>query len=80
MQNFSEALQLGPIRDEGKLYFATDNAKIPLVSAEDIARVAQRLLLDHESHNTDYLVLGPELLSYDDVSQRFLFIRIFHGL
>ena len=71
MQNFSESLHRGPIRNEGKFYSATNNAKIPFVSTEDIARVAQRLLLDHEPHNTDYVVLGPELLSYDDVSQCF---------
>lgn len=68
MQNFSEALHLGPIRDEGKFYSATNDAKIPLVSAEDIARVARRLLIDQKPHNTDYVVLGPQLLSYDDVS------------
>ena len=69
MQNFSEAQHLTPIRDEGKVYSATNNGQIPFVSTEDIACVAKHLLTDEKPHNTDYVVLGPELLSYDDVSQ-----------
>jgi uncharacterized protein YbjT (DUF2867 family) len=37
------------------------------VSANDIAAVAVRALTDREAPNTDYMVLGPELLSYDEV-------------
>ena len=69
MQNFSEAQHLTPIRDEGKVYSATNDGQIPFVSTEDIACVAKHLLTDKKSHNTDYVVLGPELLSYDDVSR-----------
>ncbi|CAF9908473.1 MAG: hypothetical protein HETSPECPRED_008089 [Heterodermia speciosa] len=69
MQNFSEAQHLTPIRDEGKLYSATNNGRIPFVSTEDIACVAKHLLTDEKPHNTDYVVLGPELLSYDDVAK-----------
>lgn len=72
MQNFSEAQHLAPIRDEGKVRSATGNGKIPFVAAEDIARVAKHLLVDDKPHNTDYVVLGPELLSYDDVSSIFV--------
>lgn len=49
------------------LYSATGNGKAPFVSADDIAAVAYHALTDEKSHNTDYLVLGPELLSYDEV-------------
>ncbi|KAL8783444.1 MAG: hypothetical protein Q9195_009386 [Heterodermia aff. obscurata] len=68
-KNFSEAQHLAPIRDEGKVYSATNNGLIPFVSTEDIARVAKHLLTDKKPHNTDYVVLGPELLSYDDVAK-----------
>ena len=67
-ENFSETFFLQPIRESGKVYSATDNGKVPFVSAQDIARVAQRLLTDEKPHNTDYVILGPELLTYDDVS------------
>ena len=74
MQNFSEAQHLEPIR-EGKIFSATGDGKIPFVSAEDIARVAQRLLTDEKPHNTDYVILGPELLSYDEASYNILLSR-----
>ena len=67
MQNFSEAEFFASIRDEGIICSATGNGTIPFVSAEDIARVAKHLLTDDKPHNTEYVVLGPELLSYDDV-------------
>ena len=67
MQNFSESFHVGPIREKGKVYSATSNGKVPFISAQDIARVAQRLLTDEKPHNTEYVILGPELLTYDDV-------------
>ena len=56
------------IKNEGKVYSATGDGKIPWVSADDIAAVAVQTLTMAEAPNTEYLVLGPELLSYDDVS------------
>ncbi len=53
---------------KGELYSATGKGKVPFVSAKDIAAVGYRALTDQVAHNTDHLVLGPELLSYDDVS------------
>ncbi|KAL2175984.1 uncharacterized protein P884DRAFT_301057, partial [Thermothelomyces heterothallicus CBS 202.75] len=48
------------IRDEGKVYSATGDGRVPWVSADDTAAVA--------APNTDYLVLGSELLSYADIA------------
>ena len=56
------------IRDADNIVTATGEGKLPFVSANDIAAVAFRALTDEKPHNTDYLLLGPELLSYDDVS------------
>ena len=56
------------IKNEGKVYSATGDGKIPWVSADDIAAVAVQTLTMADAPNTEYLVLGPELLSYDDVS------------
>ena len=49
------------------MYTACGDGKIPFVSATDIAAVAFRTLTDEKPHNTDYRVLGPDLLTYDEV-------------
>lgn len=68
MENFSELQHLGAIREESKIYSATEDGKIPWISVQDIAAVAYRALVDQPSLNADPIILGPELLSYDDVS------------
>ncbi|KAI1214328.1 putative ergot alkaloid A [Annulohypoxylon truncatum] len=70
MENFSDAheLQTISIKNESKIYSATGDGKIPFVSADDIARVAFRALTDQTSRNTDHIILGPELLTYDNVA------------
>ncbi|KAL8686257.1 MAG: hypothetical protein Q9218_007236 [Villophora microphyllina] len=68
MENLSESQHLPTIRDEGKLYSATGDGKLPWVSAEDIASVAFKVLVDGKSHNCDYVVVGPELLSYGQLA------------
>lgn len=67
IENFLEDGVLFLIKDQGKVYSATGNGKAPFVSADDIAAVAYRALTDEKSHNTDYLILGPELLNLDEV-------------
>lgn len=67
VENLSEAQHRSTIREEGKLYSATGNGKIPWVSAEDIAAVAYRALVDEKSHDCEHVVLGSELLSYGQV-------------
>ncbi|KAL8731770.1 MAG: hypothetical protein Q9166_003217 [cf. Caloplaca sp. 2 TL-2023] len=69
MENLSEAQHLPTIRDESKLYSAAGEGRLPWVSAEDIAAVAFRALGDDKSHNCDHVVVGPELLSYDQVAE-----------
>ncbi|KAK3939700.1 hypothetical protein QBC46DRAFT_387357 [Diplogelasinospora grovesii] len=69
-QNFAEHPgHVNAIRDESKLYSATSDGKIPWVSADDIAAVACQVLTAEEPPNTEYLVLGPELLSYGDIAE-----------
>jgi festuclavine dehydrogenase len=53
---------------KGEVYSATGKGRIPWVSARDIGAVAYRALTDKVSHDTDYVILGPELLTYGDVS------------
>lgn len=71
MENISEVQPLPTVRDESKLYSATGEGKKPWVSAEDIAAVAFRALGDENSHDCDHIVVGPDLLSYDQASNTF---------
>ena len=52
----------------GKIYTACQDGKIPFISADDIAEVAFYALTNEKSYNCDMRILGPELLTYDDVS------------
>lgn len=52
----------------GQIFTACQDGEIPFVSADDIAEVAFRALTNEKSFDCDLRVLGPELLTYDDVS------------
>ncbi|KAL4739356.1 Festuclavine dehydrogenase [Aspergillus similis] len=67
-KNFSEQEHLASLKEKNAIYTAAGGGKLPFVSADDIARVGFFALTDAESHNTDHLFLGPELLSYDDTA------------
>lgn len=67
IENFLEDGQRFLIKEQGKVYTACGDGKIPFVSADDIAAVAFRALTDEKPHNTDIMILGPELLTYDEV-------------
>lgn len=51
---------------------------MPLISVENIAAVAFRTLTDPRPHNTEYLLLGPTKLTYDEV--RFFFFSFPRGI
>lgn len=55
------------ITQHSSLFTACADGKIPWVSANDIAAVAFRCLTDEKPHNRAYRILGPQLLSYDEV-------------
>ena len=67
LDNFAQWGHRETIKNEGKIYSACGDGKIPLISAKDIAAVAFHALTDTEPPSTDYRVLGGELLTYDDV-------------
>ncbi|WQF76492.1 Putative ergot alkaloid biosynthesis protein [Colletotrichum destructivum] len=56
------------IVDESTIYSATADGKIPWVATEDIAACAYQLLTQEDAPNDQYLILGPELLAYDDIA------------
>jgi len=65
IENFAE-FRLSGILNHNTIMTATGDGRIPFVSAEDIADVAFRALTDEKSHNTEHLVVGPELYSHDE--------------
>jgi len=71
MENFSEQQHLPTIRGQDMIVTATGEGKLPFVSANDIAAVGYRALTDEVPHNTDHVILGPELFSYDEIAELF---------
>ena len=67
MQNFSEQHHAQSIRNENAIYSATQDGKVAFISADDIAAVAAVALTDPTVPNGDYILTGPEALSYDEV-------------
>jgi uncharacterized protein YbjT (DUF2867 family) len=71
VENLTEPGLIYTISQLGKIYTACQDGKIPFVSADDIAEVAFHALTNEKSYNCDMRILGPELLTYDDVSSKF---------
>jgi ergot alkaloid biosynthesis protein len=69
MQNFTEGQHLAPIRDEGVIYSATEDGRIPFISADDIAACAVAALISEKPLNRDFILTGSELFTYDAVAQ-----------
>jgi ergot alkaloid biosynthesis protein len=72
---FMENLSEGPhhpltIRDERAIYTAAGDGRVPFISAWDIARAAAYTLTSEQPPNADFVLTGPEPLSYSDVAQR----------
>lgn len=69
MDNWAEQGSLREtVRTEGKAYSASGSGRIPWVSKTDIAACAYSALTAEAASNNDYVILGPELLSYGEVS------------
>ncbi|KAI0169829.1 putative ergot alkaloid A [Hypoxylon sp. FL1284] len=59
------------INGENKTYSATGPGRIPRVSADDIAAVGFHALTAPQPPNRDFVILGPELLTYSDIAAIF---------
>ncbi|KAI1075027.1 putative ergot alkaloid A [Whalleya microplaca] len=71
-ENFSEQEQhLRSLKDENKIYSSTGPGRIPWVSASDIAGVGFAALTAPEPPNRDYLIVGPDLLTYNELAETF---------
>lgn len=69
MQNFSEQQHLQTIREEGAIYSATGDGRVPFIDIGDIAAVAVEALVQPDFPDGDLVLTGPEALSYTDVAQ-----------
>ena len=69
MQNFSEGQHLPTILSMNKIISATRDGKVPFISVDDIAAVAFRLLTNKESFNSDFVLTGSRLFSYDEIAK-----------
>lgn len=68
MENFLAPHHLHTIKSENKIWSAAGDGKIGFVSADDIAEVGVRALIDQEPHNTSHIITGPEALSYSEAA------------
>lgn len=75
LENFSESL-VSSIRDDDTITSLAGDHKLGFISAEDIADVAVKALTDEKSHDTDHIIVGPELLSYGEVSNSYWFLYL----
>ena len=70
MQNFSEQQHLATIQNEDAIYSATGVGRVGFVDAADIARAAVGALLAEKAWNRDFILTGPETLSYAEMAAR----------
>jgi len=59
-----EPARINSIRGRNTIYSAAGEGRVAWVSADDVAAVAVRALTNKQPPNTEYMLLGPELLSY----------------
>ncbi|TDL31995.1 ergot alkaloid biosynthesis protein [Jeotgalibacillus sp. S-D1] len=69
MQNFTQAPHVETINKQNLIISATGQGKIGFVDVNDIAEVGVRALVDVNPHNTEHIITGPDILSYNEVSQ-----------
>jgi uncharacterized protein YbjT (DUF2867 family) len=69
MQNFSEGQHLATIQGQGVIYSATQDGRVPFISADDIAAAAVAALTAPAPLNRDFILTGPEPISYDTVAR-----------
>ena len=56
------------IRNENKIYSAAEDGKIPWISCYDVGAAGFHALVDKSAiTDSDPILLGPELLTYDEV-------------
>ncbi len=70
MQNFTgDHPTARALREHDEIATATGNGRVGFIDAGDIAAVAAQALLSPEPPNRDYLLTGPETLSYPQIAE-----------
>ncbi|KHN94883.1 nucleoside-diphosphate-sugar epimerase family protein [Metarhizium album ARSEF 1941] len=70
MDNLSDGFHLKTIREENTIYSCVGEAKVPFVNSLDVGGVAYAALTQPEPPNKDFRIVGPALLTHDDVAAR----------
>ena len=69
MQNWTEDIAQ-TVKDEGKIYSATGDGKVPFIDARDIAAVAKEALLHPQKHHGKHYVLtGGKAIGYRELAE-----------
>jgi uncharacterized protein YbjT (DUF2867 family) len=63
------------IRGSDEFLTVMPNAKMPLISVEDIAKLAVKVFLAEKNDRTEQRIIGPELVTYDQVRTPLLLRR-----
>lgn len=69
-QNFVQEYRLSLLKDNNIIVSAAGDGAAAWVDCEDIAEASARALTEVSPRNGDYMVVGPETLSYGQVSSR----------
>ncbi|MEK3947418.1 NAD(P)H-binding protein [Paenibacillus sp. FSL H7-0703] len=69
MENFTEGQHVSTIKNTSTIYSATGDGRVGFVSADDIAEVGVRALIDDKPHNTAHVITGPQSLTYGEVGK-----------
>jgi festuclavine dehydrogenase len=66
-EKFLDPRCLEGISSDGKIFSVTGDGKIAWIAAADVVAIACCALVDEISHDTEHIILGPELLTHADV-------------
>lgn len=66
-ENFGTAF-VATIRDSDSIRTVARDGRVAFVGVDDVAKASYDALVTEKNLKTDYYVLGPQLYSYDEVS------------
>lgn len=75
-ETFSTDLRPGILNGDA-IVSTTKDGRVPFVSVEDVADVAYKALVEEIPRNGEYIIVGPEIHSYDEVCRHLKFQRLF---
>ena len=69
MENFSEGPFSGAVKAQGQIIAPAEDAKVSMISTEDIAAVSARLLLDDTLSGKELALTGPAAITHEEAAQ-----------